>query len=94
MTGLELTFAALMLVDYKQTMDIKNRPGYYEVNPLLGRRPSDARIRNYFIGATVAHAAITYALPEKYRPVWQWGTIAVEGVVLLHNRSIGLRVTF
>ena len=92
--GLELAFAMLMLIDYWQTRDIKNHPGYYETNPLLGKHPSDARIRNYFIGATVAHAAITYALPEKYRPAWQWGTIGVEAAVVLHNKGIGLKIAF
>ena len=78
----------------KQTMDIKNHPGYYEMNPLMGKHPSDARLRNYSIAAIAGHVAITQLLPDQYRPAWQWGTIGVEAGYVLHNRSIGLKIAF
>ena len=40
----EAIFAAEVLVDYRQTLDIKNHPGVYELNPIMGRHPSDDRI--------------------------------------------------
>jgi hypothetical protein len=36
------------LADLKQTLDIKNHPGMYEMNPILGRNPSDDSIKTYF----------------------------------------------
>ena len=92
--GREAVFFAFGLLDYGQTMDIKNHPGMYERNPLLGENPSDVRIRNYFLGAAATHAAITYLLPRQYRPTWQWGTMLLEVGVVAHNYSIGLRVDF
>lgn len=91
---LEAIFCALMFMDYKQTLDIKNHPGYSEINPLLGAHPSDARVRNYFIGATVAYGAVSYLLPPEYRSAFQWGAIGLETAVVLHNHGIGLRMTF
>lgn len=90
----EGAFLALGLIDYGQTRDIKNHAGMYETNPLLGRNPSDARIRNYFLASGVAHLGITYLLPRQYRSAWQWGTMAIELGVVAHNYSIGLRMAF
>jgi hypothetical protein len=67
---------------------------YYETNPLLGSNPSDARIRNYFLAAGLAHIGITYLLPKEYRPYWQWGTLILELGYVAHNHQIGLKVDF
>ena len=105
-----------MIVDYGQTLDIKNQracwsedngsrfmpysvpagctSSFYETNPLLGRDPSDSRIRNYFVGASLAHVAITYLLPKQYRPSWQWGTLAIQLGVISKNYQLGLSVDF
>jgi len=91
---LEAAMLAAGLVDYGQTRDIRNHPGMYETNPLLGRNPSDARIRNYFLLAGTAHVAVTRLLPRAYRPYWQWSTLAVEVGVVAHNYHIGLRADF
>jgi hypothetical protein len=90
----ETAFLTAGLVDYGQTRDIKNHPGMYEQNPLLGRSPSDTRIRNYFLAAGATHIVITRLLPRDYRPAWQWGTLILEVGVVAHNYSIGLRVDF
>lgn len=90
----ELIFAGTLLVDYNQTLDIKNHPGMYETNPILGQHPSDARIRNYFLLAGLGHYAVTKALPSEYRPYWQYGWIALEVLTILHNQQIGLKVNF
>ena len=65
---LEYAFAAMLLVDYGQTRDIRNHPDRYETNRLLGPHPSDVRIRNYFLTAAVVHPVVTHLLPEQYRP--------------------------
>jgi hypothetical protein len=116
----ETAFVGLMLIDYRQTMDIRgwcerNNPGAgrairhpdgsvtftngtkckaSESNPLLGDMPSDSRIRNYFIGATLAHVAIAKALPTEYRPYWQGAGILLQLVTVIKNKQIGLSVNF
>ena len=90
----ELAFMVVGLIDYGQTRDIKNHPELEERNPLLGKHPSDSRIRNYVLAAGIAHVGITYLLPREYRPYWQWGTLVVELGVVRHNHSLGLRVDF
>lgn len=89
--------AALGLVtyqDYKQTLDIKNHPGMYEVNPLLGRHPSDERVRNYFVGASLTTLAVLYVMPSKYRKYVIVGGLAMELSVTQGNKRLGLRGAF
>jgi hypothetical protein len=66
----------------------------YEGNPLLGEHPSDARIRNYFVGATLAHVAIAKALPTEYRPYWQGAGILLQLVTVIKNKQIGMSANF
>jgi hypothetical protein len=81
-------------LDQAQTKDIKNHPWAHETNPLLGRHPSDRRIRNYFVSASVIHTAIAYKLPPEYRRGFQYTTLALQLAVIAHNKKIGLRFEF
>lgn len=83
-----------LYVDYKQTKDIKNHKGMYETNPLLGRHPSDVRIRNYFLLAGVGHTALVYNMRPDMRRKVQYATIALQLAVILHNKQIGLNYEF
>lgn len=89
--GVVLTTFAL---DYAQTKDIKNHPGMYETNSLMGAHPSDARIRNYFVAASVVHTAIMYNVRPEWRRNLQYATIALEVAVILRNKRIGLHYQF
>lgn len=60
-----------------------------EANPLLGKHPSDQRITNYFLGASLAHVLITKALPNEYRPYWLGTSILLQLIVVGKNRQIG-----
>jgi hypothetical protein len=81
-------------LDQAQTKDIKNHPWAHETNPLLGRSPSDPRIRNYFLSAGLIHTAIAYKLPPEYRRGFQYTTLALQLAVIAHNKKIGLRFEF
>lgn len=52
--------------DWRQTRDIKNHPGFYEMNPVLGRYPSDTKIDLYFAGYYMAQQFLATWLPEPY----------------------------
>lgn len=93
--ALEAVALTTLLIDYKQTRDIANHPMRYETNRILGDNPSDARIRNYFIGAAVGHVLVAHALPNgMLRTAFQAGTVAVEMSVIGHNKRMGLRIKF
>lgn len=83
-----------MAADHNQTRQICASPKVHETNPLLGREPEPARVRNYFVASTILHAAITYALPTQYRAAWIAAGIAIEASVVHRNRKLGLRVAF
>lgn len=85
---------AAYVVDYRQTLDIKNHPGMYETNPILGKHPSDVKIKNYFIASSVVTLGAVYLLPKHYRPYLIGGVLAVEVVVIGNNKRIGLRTNF
>lgn len=92
--GLEAAFDTELFLDYKQSIQIKDHPGMYEVNPLIGSHPTDAHYRNYFITASLLHLGITELMPEKYRTAWQTGGIIVEGIQLGKNKQLGLTIKF
>jgi hypothetical protein len=90
----EAVFLTLMAVDYKQTLDIKNNPNMWEQNPLLGKHPSDKKIKTYFVATSLAHVGIAMILPKEHREVWQYVGIALEALVVIHNKKMGLQFSF
>lgn len=94
-TTRELAFVGVLTLDYAQTRDIKNHDWAYEKNPLLGKHPSDTRIRNYFVGAAAAHYLIAKELPAGWpRKSWQYGWIALEVAQVVKNKRLGLHFQF
>lgn len=53
-----------LLKDRSQTLQLERR-GFEENNPLLGRRPSQARINSYFLSFALSLVAAAY-LPEPF----------------------------
>ena len=93
-TALQLSYTALHVADWGQTLDIENHPGHYETNPILGRNPSRGEINTYFAGTLALHWLIARALPQKWRSHFQLGTIALEFGVVSDNYSAGIRFDF
>lgn len=94
-TAREVAFDAEMLMDHQQTLYIHQHSNeYHEVNPILGRNPSSGAVDRYFVAAAVGHYAVSYFLPANYRGIWQYVTLGVEGGVVYHNYSIGIRAPF
>jgi len=100
-TVLEVSGAALHVMDWSQTLDIARaqvrppganftRPRFAEANPILGDRPSASAISTYFAGTLLAHAAIAYVLPHPYRTVWQMLWLGVEGGSVANNLHAGV----
>ncbi len=98
-TAFEFLFAALVYVDWKQTIEFTQNPhkypDCYETNPLIGRHPTRRRVNSVVGASLLAHAFTAYILPRPYRGWWQWVWIGVEADVIHTNRVvIGVTTTF
>jgi hypothetical protein len=85
-----VTSTLTLVCDGMQTMKMAGNgwtgprgPGYTEMNPIMGERPSTGVVGAYFVGAVVLNGLAWVVTPEKYRaaaPValtaWQVDTIA------------------
>lgn len=94
----EAAFGVLLYADYKQTTQIgrhctESSCITYEKNPLL-QGVSKTHARNYFLVSLIGHAIITGFLPYEDRKMWQWAGIALQTMVVLENRQIGLKFRF
>ena len=85
----------LMALDYAQTMKIAREPEHYhEMNPILGRHPSEAEVSAYFASAYAIKTAVAVALPPEYRKWWQYALIGFSGACVANNLVIGLGIGF
>jgi len=84
-TVLEAGCQLANLADQQETYRI-GRAGL-EANPLFGQHGE----RFWVVAPTVllGHAAVSLALPPKWRTRWQVATLGVEGLVLARNASMG-----
>lgn len=93
--ALQGVYLVVKALDLGQTLNIVSRPEeYHEINPILGRHPSKSAVYAYFLTTTMIHIGITHFLPARCRPWFQGISIAIQGGVVMHNHSIGLRVRF
>ena len=102
--ALEATWLTLHTLDYGQTLNIAKEPNkYYEINPILGRHPSEEKVHAYMLTGMIVHPIITYMLPREVdvmgfkvpaRTIWQAVSIGTSGALVINNFNIGLRVSF
>lgn len=88
-------FTALHLADWSQTIHISNNPDkFMEINGYLGRHPGREGIHRYMGSILIAHSAISYLLPRKWRNGWQFMTAGAKLTSVLRNYNIGIRFDF
>ena len=90
----QAVFVALTSVDWLQTKEISRNPKFYERNIILGGNPDQNKIDIYFTSCLLAHSAIAYYLPRKYRRIWQVCWIGMEVGTSCHNVAAGVRIKF
>lgn len=90
----QLAYTSLHLIDWAQTREIARNPRFVETNKILGPKPKQYEVNRYFAATLASHWLITYTLPPEARPYWQWGTIAVEAVVVGRNARLGVSLTW
>jgi hypothetical protein len=91
----QAAYTVVTVADWAQTRYIaRHLDQFYETNPLLGREPSIGRVNNFFCASLALNAAVALALPARYRPVWQYGSIVYEFYLVRGNARIGIGMTF
>lgn len=89
----QLLFTVLHIADWNQTLQTVDNPNYYEQNGIIGRNPSRSRVNSVMAIFLVGHWFIAkYLTTGKNRKKFQWITISIKGLVVRHNRQIGLFV--
>ena len=93
---LELTYVTAATIDWAQTRDIasERRPGIYETNIILGKKPDKATVNKYFLVTTLGHVALAGALTNPFRNWLQYAGIGVELCCIRKNVALGIRMDF
>ena len=95
--GLAGGFLALLWVDAAQTRSIARhgwKDGFYEANPILGRRPTVGQINTYTAAAAVATLGVAAVLPPRVRRWFLAGAVAVEATTVIYmTTSVGIPLT-
>jgi hypothetical protein len=92
--ALETAFVAATVLDWRQTLDIKNHSHLYEQNSLMGRHPSNGTVNAYFVTALVLHAIVADQLQGTWRTAWQSAWIGLEVGTVQRNYALGIRLNF
>jgi hypothetical protein len=92
--GLQSIDAGLMYIDWKQTSQFSKNPKYYELNPIIGKHPSQDKINAYFITSLLLKTLIANELPHPQRTWWQVFIISVSMICIYRNESIGIGIQF
>lgn len=84
---------ALTFVDYKQTIQITRNPDkYWEMNPALGRHPSESRVRNHFIIGAVGGWFVADYLKGWKRTAFLATWFLLEAWCVNNNIEAGIEV--
>ena len=94
----QIAYSTVHIIDWMQTKTFV-KDGREELNPILGKHPSQNKI-DLMIGAgLIAHWTVAHLLPTNYRGrnirrIWQYVWIGIETTAVVHNYSTGVRLKF
>ena len=93
-TARQVLVSASYVIDATQTVDIQHRPDLMEggliARHVLGLQPSTSDTWQYFATLTISNYLIARAMPAKWRPYWQYGTVITEIPAIRNNCVEGL----
>lgn len=85
----------LLVIDWGQTRHIARNPDrFFEKNPFLGLHPSINMVNAYFAFWVIFNAALVLILEGWLLLAYQIGLIAVQLMVTINNRRIGIKIDF
>lgn len=93
----QLAYIAVHMADWGQTRDIAaqcEQGAYFETNPIIGKCPSSQWVNTYFLTTALLHTGVARNLPQKYRRMFQAGTLGMELGYVTNNAKIGLNIRF
>jgi hypothetical protein len=108
-TAYQVSFLLVALVDYSQTRWMArnewawNGKTYYEINPLLSKRPSVSEVDTLIPLGLITHTLIALALPPRLtvfgyeinpRRIWQCSFILIEVGAIGNNYGGGVKIEF
>jgi hypothetical protein len=83
---------SLIGADFAQTEYIARHPQqYYELNPILGKHPTQGAVAVYFAGVAAVNVAAEYKLRQPWNHVVIYWTIGSEALVVPRNAHIGIK---
>jgi len=94
--GNELLYvsSALLIIDWKQTIDIKRNNKFKESNIILGKRPSYHSIDAYFISALTYNYILHESLSKNSKYIYSGIVISIEVWSVSRNFNAGLSYYF
>lgn len=88
-------FTGVLALDWAQTRYIAKHPDeFQEINTILGDHPTLGRVDGYFASLALIHFGISYLLPDRWRPVWQYVSIGFEAGIVTRNYKLGVGFDF
>lgn len=92
--ALQGVFLGLGAADWGQTVNFTQNPALrsrmYEVNPLLGRNPSRAKVNTLIPLGLAAHTLGVHALPRPWRNILQMAGLGGETWAVVNNARGGI----
>ena len=100
--ALEGTTIAALALDWRQTSNIhldnciRDNLEYHreELNPILGKHPSQQDINQYFAVSAAVHVLVAAQLSGRWRTAWQMTWIGLEVGTVERNYKLGIRLNF
>jgi hypothetical protein len=81
-----------LLIDMGQTLDIQNHEGMYEINPILGKHPTNINVVIYFLSWIGIVISCTYYASETVNVILDLLILTIEVVIIYKNYKIGLKL--
>lgn len=83
------TYGVLDIIDHKQTSKIDDK-NMEELNPLLGKHPSQRKINQAFIIGGLAFLGAACYIENPYRKWFLSGALGAKGITVYWNYRLGL----
>ena len=93
-TERQLIFYGLKVMDWRQTLSVKNDSHLAESNTLLGSHPSDMRIHKFMMGGMLLETGIAAYLEPESRAYFQYVMIGFTGFTVASNWRVGAKWGF
>ena len=87
---LSVALFILLVIDLKQTLNIKKNPALHEINFILGQHPKDIAIKIYFAVVTPCIIGIGWLAATPWGAIWLAGWLVLEIYTTINNKKLGM----